>query len=407
MKSIKKMSEEKPPRRILYVIYTNPAAYPPLEHSSRIFASAGWQVLFLGIGALGTADKLSFPIHENIVVRQLRFRNRGWRQKLHFFLFGVWTLFWTLRWRPKWIYASDMFSCPVALALSYLPGLHVIYHEHDYPAQLDRSSPVSRFVRLVLWCRRSLAKRATFCILPNLKRIAHFKVETGTSRPVICTWNCPSKEEVRLSKEILSTGAKLRLTFHGSINKDRLPLAILEAMSRLENKVQLTIVGYETVDSSNYVADFLKQAKRLGLSEAVEFIGALPTRGDLYEQAASCDIGLAFMPLQGLGVNHGNMTGASNKPFDYLACGLALLVSDLPEWLDMYVIPGYGLACDPCDPASIAQALLWFIDHPEETRKMASSGRERILQEWNYEMQFTPVLAEMERQALSEDSLNL
>ena len=45
-------------RRILYVQFTNPAAYPPLEHSARILADAGWDVMFLGTGALG-ADRLS------------------------------------------------------------------------------------------------------------------------------------------------------------------------------------------------------------------------------------------------------------------------------------------------------------------------------------------------------------
>lgn len=37
--------------RILYIQYTNPAGYPPLEHSSRILAQADWEVLFLGTGA--------------------------------------------------------------------------------------------------------------------------------------------------------------------------------------------------------------------------------------------------------------------------------------------------------------------------------------------------------------------
>ena len=56
--------------RILYVQYTNPAGYPPLEHSSRMLADAGWEVLFLGTGALG-AGALRFPQHLNIEVRQM------------------------------------------------------------------------------------------------------------------------------------------------------------------------------------------------------------------------------------------------------------------------------------------------------------------------------------------------
>ena len=33
-------------RRIMYVQYVNPGMYPPLEHSSRILADAGWEVCF-------------------------------------------------------------------------------------------------------------------------------------------------------------------------------------------------------------------------------------------------------------------------------------------------------------------------------------------------------------------------
>ena len=89
------------------------------------------------------------------------------------------------------------------------------------------------------------------------------------------------------------------------------------------------------------------------------------------------------------------MVGASNKVFDYLASGLALLVSDLPEWKETYVEPGYGLACNPDDPQSIASALERFLKHPTEMREMGERGRQKILKEWNYEQQFMPVLGRL------------
>jgi glycosyltransferase involved in cell wall biosynthesis len=70
---------------------------------------------------------------------------------------------------------------------------------------------------------------------------------------------------------------------------------------------------------------------------------------------------------------------------------MALLVSDLPDWREFYVQPGYGLACDPEDPVSIATALRWYLEHPEETGAMGERGRQQVLQEWNYERQFQPV----------------
>ena len=86
------------------------------------------------------------------------------------------------------------------------------------------------------------------------------------------------------------------------------------------------------------------------------------------------------------------MVGASNKPFDYMASGLALLVTDLPDWRTTFVENGYGLACDSDDCRSIADALQWFFDHPKDTRRMGEHGRMRVLTDWNYETQFAPIL---------------
>jgi glycosyltransferase involved in cell wall biosynthesis len=86
------------------------------------------------------------------------------------------------------------------------------------------------------------------------------------------------------------------------------------------------------------------------------------------------------------------MAGASNKPFDYMAAGLALLVSDLPSWRTMFVDPGFGLACDPTDVDSVSAALTWFLDHPAERRAMTNAGRRKIQVDWNYDRHFLPVL---------------
>src|SRR5438477_11852095 len=106
-------------RRILYVQFTNPAAYPPLEHSARVLADAGWDVMFLGTGALGS-DRLEFRSHPRIKVKRLRFVPGGWRQKLKYVGFLLRVTGWDLRRRPRWIYASEWLACPVALVVRIL-----------------------------------------------------------------------------------------------------------------------------------------------------------------------------------------------------------------------------------------------------------------------------------------------
>ena len=68
------------------------------------------------------------------------------------------------------------------------------------------------------------------------------------------------------------------------------------------------------------------------------------------------------------------------------------LVCDLPDWQQMYVESGYGLACNPDDINSIRTALQWFLEHPDKILKMGQKGIKKIETEWNYEQRFQPVL---------------
>jgi glycosyltransferase involved in cell wall biosynthesis len=376
--------------KILYVQYTNPGGYPPLQHSSRILAQAGWEVLFLGTGAFG-ASALSFPAHPQITLQLMPFCSSGWRQKLHYLKFCLWVLIWTLRWQPQWVYASDLLSSPVALLLNFLSGINVVYHEHDSP----NSKSDKFFISFCLKSRRWLAKRAKICILPNQQRVEQFALDTGTHNNLFCVWNCPSYSEATLD-QLLPQRNSLQVLYHGSITPSRLPKTVLQALVMLPHTVKLHVIGYDTVGSQNHTQQLQKLSSQLEISDQIEFVTAMP-RYELLKWCRECDVGLAFMPIDSNDINMQYMVGASNKPFDYLACGLALLVSDLPDWKQMYVEPGYGLACNPDDPESIAAALRWYLEHPTEMRAMGDRGKQRILEAWNYETQFEVVKSQMSK----------
>jgi glycosyltransferase involved in cell wall biosynthesis len=187
----------------------------------------------------------------------------------------------------------------------------------------------------------------------------------------------------------------LKLLYHGSIVSDRLPISVIDALALLPDPVSLTVVGYETVGSRGYVNRLKHRAQQLGIEGRLQYLGAL-RRDELLRVCRSCDVGLALLPKQSCDLNFNAMTGASNKPFDYLATGLAVLVSNLPDWRAMVVEPGYGWSCDPDSPESIAASIRRFLENPDEMRRMAEAGRQRILFDWNYEGQFQPVFRRME-----------
>ena len=373
-------------RRILYVQYTNPAGYPPLEHSSRILAEHGWEVLFLGSGASGKADAFQFEQHPRIRTERWRYSGPGWQQKAHYAGFCLWTVWKVWRSGVRWIYASEPLACPAALLASCLPGRRVIYHEHDSPAVNDASP----FFRRILGARRRLCQRAAAVVLPNAERAQAFAEVVRPACPVLTVWNCPERREV--SPVLPPLPAEPVLFYHGSLNSARLPLAVLPALRLIPGRPRLHFAGYTTNGHRDFLDTFLAEAARLGLADRVQYLGAPATRAELLRLCSQASLGLAFMPAASGDLNMRAMTGASNKPFDYLACGLNLLVSDLPDWRAMFVEPGYARACDPGSAASIAQAVRWYIEHPAEAQAARSRGRQRILDEWNYETQFAPVL---------------
>jgi glycosyltransferase involved in cell wall biosynthesis len=377
--------------RAAYIQYTNPAAYPPLEHSSRMLADGGWKVLFLGTDVHGI-ESLHFPPHANITVRKLSACRRGWRQKLHYAWFTVWAWCRTLCSGCSWAYVSDPLACPAGLLLSFAPWIRIVYHEHDSPAPgtVASHSDTSRFMRIIFWTRQKLAHRAAVCVLPNERRAEQFTRDMGPDVKVVCVWNCPTKDEVGPSRPPLN-GGDLWVLYHGSLVPARLPRTVFHALGMLPEWVKLRVIGYETAGHRGYVEELRSLAATLGVSHRVEFVGTVPTRDELFAQCREADIGLAFMPKTSQDINEQAMTGASNKPFDYLACGLALLVSDLPDWRTLYVENHLALPVNPEDAASIAAALRRLSERPDELRTMGKRGRQRILAEWNYEKQFRPV----------------
>jgi glycosyltransferase involved in cell wall biosynthesis len=238
---------------------------------------------------------------------------------------------------------------------------------------------------MMLWSRRQLARKARLCIIPSEERAKAFEAEMNNALKVACVWNCPSLCEA--SPDTGATkGSELTIWYHGSVVPPKLPDTIVKALALVPAYVKLKFAGYETIGYQGYLQHLTELAAELGIPDRLEFLGAL-NREELLSQCQRCDVGLAvfrddtMMP----------MLGATNKPFEYLACGLPLLVPDVPAWQELFVKPGYGLACACESPEGIARAIQWFVDHKAETRAMGDAGRERIMNEWNYEAQFAPI----------------
>ena len=374
----------RPRGRVLFLQVVEPGMYPPIIAAAHLMADAGFQVTVL---ASPSADsQLRMEDHPDITVRRIAQRPNFVVRKQDYLRYMAAAAGLALRWRPDIVYASDSLGAVPGLLAARLAGARLVYHEHDSPSPGALRSWLARF-------RAKVARNADLVIFPNAERAEIVRREIGfPAERLRIVWNLPRRAE----QPTLAPKADmpLLLWYHGSITPDRLPPSVIEAVASFGGRVRLQIAGYEAPLVRGYISHMLDLASREKAAPFVSYVGQI-ARQDLLARATAAHVGLAFMPPCSNDINMQHMTGASNKAFDYMAAGLALMVSDLPDWRHMFVTPGYALACDPTSTPSIASALRWFIDHPDALRQMAVDARAKIAAEWNYETEFAPVLADL------------
>ena len=369
--------------RVLYVQHTNPAGYPPLEHSSGILAAGGAEVTVIGASALGM-QRLVWPDRRGVTVRVLASRERGMQQKLDYLRFSAAVVAQARQSRPDWVYASDVRAAPIALALRQLFGSKVIYHEHDEPSGAQQSLLMRGFMK----ARMRLARLAEEVVVPNAERATRLRQATGRTRPVRVIWNCPLSTDV--GPRLAPNDGPLRLVYQGTITPARLPLQVVQAMARVP-ETELVVIGYETIGSRGHIDALRREARRHDVEDRVHILGTIPDRRDMLETSATCHVGLSLLPIATTEPNEANMVGASNKAFDYMARGLGLIVPDMPAWHDAFVRPGFARACNAEDVESLAAAIGGYASNRSDLAAAGARARAQIRTSWNYESQFAPL----------------
>lgn len=370
-------------RRVVHILFSDPGFLPPLLRATRLQAEAGWDIRMVGAQVKGAAPRELPPW---LTGRVRLVRGTDLPTWLRFLLFLVMSVATIVRHRPRWLYLSNPLSTPVGAVALLFPGVRLVYHEHDAPAPSSWESGPGR--RLVAACRRFVATRAEVCVVPSRGRLRYLPRGESTGQHRLVVNNCPLRSEARAGNE--RRGRPLRLVFMGSLNPNRLPATVLEALADLAG-ARLRVIGYETVGHRGFSEAVLERARELRIEERLEMLGFIPWH-EIPSMISECDVGLCLLPLDTTDPNERTTVGASNKPYQFLACELPLLVPDAPSWRSAFVERGVARACDPASAESVREALKWFARNRDEAWQMGRRGREVVLEGWNYETEFEPVL---------------
>lgn len=268
---------------------------------------------------------------------------------------------------------------PVGLLLK-LQGKRVIYDVHeDYPKNILSKSWLPRRLRpSIAWAVATVEALAAR-MLDALVLVIPMEHRRFPRRSSVLVRNFPRLEEFPPADAASHIERELLVVYVGIIAELRGALDMVRAMSRLPTTLgaRLAIAGpirpLELEDRLRAEPGF----------ERVDLLGWL-SRDQISELLARARVGICVMhPIPGYPESY------PVKLFEYMAAGLAVIVSDFPVWRDIVLGAGCGLVVHPGRPVELAQALELLLKNPAKAQAMGKRGRLAVHERYNWSAEGT------------------
>lgn len=289
--------------------------------------------------------------------------------------------------RPKILHFHDPELIPVGLVAKIL-GFRVIYDVHeDVPRQILGRHSMGRLSRSILaagaqaaeWLA-SRAFDAIVCATPHIAR-------RFPPRKTVLVQNFPIVNELSAVSVRPYADRPPRFVYVGVFTRMRGATEMVEAIGqlRMESTAELKIAGACRPESLwSELTDSVNPA-------GVDFLGWMG-RGQVAELLGSARAGLVLFHEA---PNHVN--AQPNKLFEYMSAGLPIIASDFPLWRELINGARCGLLVNQSDPAAIAEAMRWILEHPSEANEMGLRGRQAIEDYYRWEHEREKLLALYEK----------
>jgi len=268
---------------------------------------------------------------------------------------------------------------PVAFALKLIFRKRVVYDAYeDFPSVVANKRFVPRFLRraaakVIAWAEQQGARCFDGVITADsltLRRLARH----GKSRKLVF-YNFPNLDFFPPPKP---RARRFDVVYRGGLSERAGLYVLLEAMRLLATRgrpVRLLLIGY--FDNRTAENELRNHIRASGLWSSVVIRGRLDHER-MAEALGEAHIGVS--PLQPVPKFLRNIPV---KVFEYWACGLPVVASALPPILPFFRHGDAGLLYSPMNPAQLADAIAWLLDHPDTAAHMGERGRDLVAQRFN------------------------
>jgi glycosyltransferase involved in cell wall biosynthesis len=274
---------------------------------------------------------------------------------------------------------------PMGLLLKTMrPAAAVVYDVHeDYPSMMHDKYWLPRWSRPAAAFGARLANRFAAACLDGIVvadgGVAGDFAKTAAKKTLV-HYNFPS---VGLFSSVNGSPApSADLVYIGGLSERTGIFVLFDALKILAEKgvhPTVRLAGY--TDGEKGLATITGTLRRCGLYGQVLFDGRLP-HNEVPVWLQQGRIGLVL--LQAVPKF---MKNIPSKMFEYWACGLPVLASDLPPIRQFLVDGQHGYLIDPKNPAQLAERIAFLLSHPEHCQSLGQKGRRMIETHWNNERQ--------------------
>lgn len=288
---------------------------------------------------------------------------------------GSWQVFRRIRLlRPQLIHFHDPELIPLGLVMKCF-GYKVIYDVHeDVPRQILEKYWIPSFLRHPIAVVTKIVEWIGASVFDSIV-IAEPKVaERFPSRKTVVVQNFPKMEEFITPNLVPYLERPPTFAYVGSITIGRGVREMVQAVSMMpeRNACRLELAG---LFQQATVQDEIQLM--VGWSK-VRFHGWL-SRSKVANILGNVRAGLVVLHPFKKDIN-----AYPTKMFEYMAIGLPVIASDFSLWRRIITEANCGLLVNPLDPQTIADAMQWILDHPQEAEAMGQRGRKAVEQNYNW-----------------------
>jgi glycosyltransferase involved in cell wall biosynthesis len=280
---------------------------------------------------------------------------------------------------------------PLGLALKVLrPSAAVVYDVHeDYPAMMRVKYWIPGPLRPLIAKAAHLANTAAGVCLdgivvadPNVQQdfqhVALHKSIVYYNFPTLSLFT-PAPAE--------SSVAQVDLVYIGGMSDRAGMFVLLDALVLLAQQSltpSVRLAGYTDGDAG--LAAMQQGIRTRGLSAQIELRGRIP-HTQVPAWIRSGRIGLVTLqPIAKF------LKNIPTKMFEYWACGLPVIASDLPPIRPFLTNGKNGLLFVPTSAEDLARVIGWLMRHPGEGKAMGQYGQEQVAKDWNNDRQIDSLI---------------